>query len=102
MTAAEEFALAQQHSKRFTVLHEMYCVRRFRLVLCADVFARAEERAVEMLKRIRAVEAGKNCLGSDLFLHRTLVISDRRSPRIRFHGTSAGDPPRCSIYASAL
>jgi hypothetical protein len=98
----EKAPIDPHHSERFAVFREMHSVRKFRLVLCADVHACAEEYAVEMLERIRAVGTKEWHWGFESFLRRTLVISDRRLPRIRFRGTAAGDPPKRPIFASAL
>lgn len=92
--------IVQQTLEQFTVFREMHRVRKFRLLLCADVLECFEKDATEKLERIR-VKALQKDGGSD-FLRKALVISDRRSPHIRFRGVSAGDLSTCAIYASAL
>ena len=73
------------HRQRFKVFREMYGVREFRLVLCADVLDCVVDDAIETLEFV--VEAEKARGGSDYLRCEPLVISERRSPRIRhFHG----------------
>lgn len=47
---------ASWHRRLFEVFREMYTVREFRLVLCAEVWDRAVDYAVDVLKRTVAAE----------------------------------------------
>lgn len=55
------------------MLREIYSVREFRLVLCAEVFGCAEKHAVDALKHILEDE-GKDG-GLDYLRHKPSVIS---------------------------
>jgi hypothetical protein len=87
------------HQERFTAFSEMYKVREFQLVLCADVLERVVECAMGVLERI--VEAEKANGGLGYFLSEPLIISERRSPRTRLRDDRVGRR-RWSIDASAL
>lgn len=63
----------QKHWERFKVLREMHSVRKFRLVLRADVHKWAEKDARETLERI-VEEEGRDG-GLDYLHHRPLVFS---------------------------
>jgi hypothetical protein len=92
--------IVQQLVDQFKVFHEMHRVREFQLVLCADVLECVEKYATELLENAR-VKVGRKPGGPE-FLRKALVISERRSPQIRFCGASAGDPSIYPIDASAL
>jgi hypothetical protein len=87
------------HQERFRAFSEMYRVREFQLVLCADVLDRVAECAVGVLERI--VEAERANGGLSYFLSEPLIISGRRSPRTRLRDDRVGRR-RWSIDASAL
>ena len=82
------------HSERFKVFNEMYRVRDFRLVLCADVLGCIAESAVRKLDRI--VKAERMIGGLDYLLCEPLIISEIRSPHPRlgiYYVGSTGDFP---------
>ena len=56
MTPAERADEASWHRNLFKVFHEMYAVRGFQLVLCADVWDRVGEYTKGVLKEAVAVE----------------------------------------------
>ena len=64
------------HRRLFEVFCEMYTVREFRLVLCADVWDRLKEYTVERLKR--AVAAEKAAKRLDYLPSEPLVICSPR------------------------
>ena len=84
----------------FKVFGEMYRVRAFRLVLCADVMDCIMERAIQVLKSVVEVEMANG--GLDYLLSEPRVISEIRSPRTRPSDDSVGWTGRHSIRASAL
>ena len=55
--------IAMRHSRLFEVVHGMYTVRNFRLVLCAEVFDGEGAYTLQVLKEIVAAERAKNELG---------------------------------------
>jgi len=55
--------VASRHHKRFNLFREMYKVRDFRLVLCADVWDRMGKYSVGVLKQAIAVEKAERGLG---------------------------------------
>ena len=71
------------HSERFKVLREMHEVRKFHLVLCADIFGYIVKDSMAMLKRI--VEAEKARGGIELSSVRTIN-------NFRGEGTSLSPP----------
>jgi hypothetical protein len=68
------------HGQQTRLIREMYSVRDFRLVLCADVLDCAVGDSVGRLVRI-AEEAGEG-LGH---LYKPLIIAERRSHRVLAH-----------------
>ena len=69
------------HSGQFKVIKEMYAVRKFRLLLCADVTGWAIEHSMEVLER--AVAGEKAGGGLDYLECEPLIISEVRAPRTR-------------------
>ena len=65
------------HVGQFKVLSEVYKVREFRLILCADVHDRIVERAVGVLERIVKTEKENGRL--DYLPCGPLIISEVRS-----------------------
>ena len=90
---------AQLHTERFKVFGEMYRVRDFRLVLCADVLDCIAECAMRTLEDVVEVErmAGR----VDYLPREPLIISEIRSPHTRLTDDFPGWGP-CFIPASAL
>jgi hypothetical protein len=74
MTPADRAKEASWHRSQFGLFREMYAVRGFRLVLCADVWDAVGEYAVGVLKRAVAVEKAKKRL--DYLPSEPLVIYD--------------------------
>lgn len=91
---------ALNHRERFKVLNEMYTVREFQLVLCADVLDCITEYAVQVLERI--VESEWMGGGLGYLQSKPLVISEIRSPRTRPGDEHVGRKGRDPIHASAL
>ena len=79
-SAEEKAGVYSELAKRFVVFREMYSVRKFRLVLCADVRESAENDARGMLERVWEEERKRE--GVDFSHGVSIVISDRRSSRI--------------------
>ena len=77
------------HSLRFEVFREMYEVRSFRLVLCADVFGCALMRSVRALKQIVATERESGRL--DYLQCESSIISEVRAPRSRLNDSPTGE-----------
>lgn len=102
LSAEQEARIVRQNSERFAVYREMYSVRDFRLVLCADVHERVEKSAIKILKRVVDKERRHGGISVNLLLHSALIISDRRTPHVRFCGSSAGATAKWPIPASAL
>ena len=76
------------HPERFKVFNEIYMVREFRLVLCADVRGCDAEDATRALESI--VEAERMNGGLDYLLCEPLIISETRYPRTRPTGARMG------------
>jgi hypothetical protein len=91
---------ALNHQERFKVLIEMYRVRGFQLVLCADVLDFAVEYVVGVLERVVEKERMNGGLG--YLLSEPLIISERRSPRTRIRDMHVGNTGKSPINASAL
>ena len=89
-------ARATHHLGRFKVFREMYEARKFRLVLCANVFGWAVERSMEVLEQ--AVEGEKARGGFDYLECEPLIISEVRKPHSRPSDRSTGG----SSYTCAL
>ena len=87
------------HSGQFKVFKEMYAVRKFRLVLCADVSGWAIEHSMGVLDR--AVEGEKAGGGLDYLEREPLIISEVRAPRLRPRDYPTGGTV-CTIVACAL
>ena len=68
---------AIHHAGQFKVFREMYMVREFRLILCADVHDWIVERAVRVLERI--VDTEKKNWRLDYLPCEPLIISEVRS-----------------------
>ena len=98
-SAEEKAGVYSELAKRFVVFREMYSVRKFRLVLCADVHASTENDAKEMLEHTWEEESKR---GGDDFSQGVSIISDRTSSRVRYRGSAAGDKSTSYINASAL
>lgn len=88
------------HQERFRLFREMYRVREFQLVLCADVHGCIDERAMRTLGDIVVAEKAKG--GLDYLRREPLIICEERVPRLRFVDWPAGDTPKYAVYASAL
>lgn len=88
------------HQERFRVFSEMYRVRKFRLVLCANVLYFIAERAMRVLEGIVEVERRKGRL--DYLPCKPVITSEIRSPSKNILqgdvGFSGGNP----IYSNAL
>ena len=68
-----------RHEQRFKLFQEMYRVRAFRLVLCADVYNHSVEPGVQTLERLVRAEKEKGRLG---YLHcEVSIISEKRTPK---------------------
>jgi len=82
-TLAERTAEASWHRSLFQAFRKIHATRDFRLVLCAEVWGRVREYAVEVLERAIAVERAAERL--DYLPSEPLVIC---SPRgyWKFHG----------------
>ena len=76
------------HLKRFRMFNEMFIVREFRLVLCADVPDHAAGYVMRTLKSI--IEAGGTNGGLDYLPCEPLIISKMRYPRTRRTDTQVG------------
>jgi len=70
---------ALRYQRQFEVFHEMYKVRDFHLVLCADVWDRMGEYAVWLLKQAVAAEKAKG--GFDELFPEPLAIPSPRGSR---------------------
>jgi len=92
--------VALRHRQRFKGLREMYMVRSFRLVLCADVLDTVTEHTTQALERVVNAEKAKG--GLDYLLHEPLIVSEIRSPRTRLYDHQAGRTRRHAIRGSAL
>ena len=95
----EQATVALHHRWRFRELHEMHMVRRFRLVLCADILNRVTEYTTRGLERVVNTEKAKG--GFD-YLHEPLIVSEVRSPRTRLYDQQTGTARRHAICGSAL
>lgn len=89
------------HSARFKVFGEMYQMRKFRLVLCADVFECIAEYAKQTLEGIVAEER-KNGGLDYLTGCEPLITSERRSLQTRLTDGCVGRSGKLPIIASAL
>jgi hypothetical protein len=76
MTPGESEIEASWHCRVFEAFREMYTVRGIRLTLCADVWDRVGEHAVQILKRVVAVE--KAARGFDYLLSELTVVYNPR------------------------
>ena len=81
LSLEQETESAQHHQERFKVFREMYRVREFQLVLCADVPYCVTNRAMWALEDI--VEAERKNGGLDYLACEPLIISERRVPHTR-------------------
>ena len=72
-TPGEQVVAALRHQQRFKELHEMYMVRKFRLVLSVDVPDSVAEYAVRALEHLVNTEKANG--GFDYLLHEPLIIS---------------------------
>lgn len=91
---------ALDHQQRFKTFREMYGVRGFRLVLCADVLDCVMEDAIENLEYFVEEEKEKGEL--DYLFCEPLIISERRSPRIAEFYDHVGSTERLEVRTSAL
>jgi len=92
--------VALRHQQRFKELHGMYMVRRFQLVLCADVLDRVTEHTTQALECVVNTEKAKG--GFDYLFHEPLIISEARSPYIHLWGLRAGSRRRSPLRDNAL
>ena len=69
-----------QHRALFEMFREIYKVREFRLVLCADVRYRVGEYTVQMLREAIAAEKAER--GFDVFFPEPLVIYNPRESQV--------------------
>jgi hypothetical protein len=91
---------ALRHQQRFEAIREMYGVREFRLVLCADVLDCIAKDAIRVLECIAKAEKAK---GGLVYLpYEPLIVSGTRSPRTRLDDHRVGWTGRWAIVASAL
>jgi len=88
------------HLEQFKVFNEMYRVRDFRLVLCADVLDCIVESAMQELDRI--VKAERMNGGLYYLLREPLIVSEMRSPLTRLGDPHVGSTAEFSAYGSAL
>ena len=79
----------KRHSERFKVFREMHEVRKFHLVLCADVFDCVVKNSMRVLKQI--VEAERARGGLNYLQCEPSIISEVRAPRCRPHDFRAGE-----------
>lgn len=86
--------------QQFKVLQEMYMVRGFQLVLCADVLDGVTEYTIQGLKQ--AVEKEKVNGGFDYLPCEPSIISKVCSPHTRLSDDCVGGAGRSQINASAL
>jgi hypothetical protein len=100
MSAERGVESIRRHPERFRLLREMHQVRKFRLVLCADVLERLAGYALELLEWI--VESERKEGGLDCFRREPLIISERRTHRTRLRGHHVGATGTWSVSASAL
>ena len=84
----ERAAEAHVHRERFKVFSEMYAVREFRLLLCADVLDYAIEDTVRALEWI--VEEERMSGRLDYLPCEPLIFSEMRSHRTRPFNNQAG------------
>lgn len=80
-TAERSHKESLRHQQQFEAFREMYMVRKFRLVLCADVLDCAMEYAIPVLERVAEAEKARG--GLDYLLCEPLIIAEERSPRTR-------------------
>jgi len=90
---SERDAEALAHLERFKVFSEMYMVREFRLVLCAEVFDWDAEEATRALEC--AVEAERMNGGFDYLAYKPLVTRARLAD---FEVNTRGEGP-AALYA---
>jgi len=96
---SERAAEALEHRKRFKVFSEMYAVREFRLVLCADVL----DYAIEDVTRALECIVKKERMGGrlDYLPCEPLIFSEMRSLRTRPFDIQVGGR-RAAITTCAL
>ena len=92
--------VALYHQQRFKQLHEMYLMRRFQLVLCANVLDGVTEYTARALERVVNAEKAKG--GFDYLFHEPLIVSEAWSPYIRLYGLQAGSTRRYALRDNAL
>ena len=89
-----------RHEQRFKLFQEMYRVREFRLVLCADVSNHSVEPAVQTLESLVRVEKAKGRLA---YLHfEVLIISEKRTPQTHISDEQVGHDRQWLVFSSAL
>jgi hypothetical protein len=89
-----------RHEQRFKLFQEMYRVRRFRLVLCADVSNHSVEPAVQTLKNLVKAEKAMGRLG---YLHcEVLIISEKRTLQTYVGDNQVGHTRLLLVSSSAL
>jgi len=97
ISETQQVAEALVHRERFKVFSEMYMVRDFRLVLCADVPDQSAEdatRALEAIVRAERKNGGLQC--------EPVIISEMRSPRVRSFNDQVGAANREFLVLCAL
>jgi hypothetical protein len=90
---------ARYYRRQLEMFQDMYRMREFRLVLCADLPDSMIEHGLEILGRL--VEAGK-VMGGLFHLYEPLVIAERRVHLARCNDYSPGWRDRWYVPASAL
>ena len=96
----EPYEEDDEDSLRFKVFREMYKVRSFRLVLCADVFGCALMHSMRVLRQMVAKERESGRL--DYLQCEPSIISEVRAPRSRLKDCPTGDYLIESVYYSVL
>lgn len=91
---------ARCHQKRFRVLSEIFRVRKFRLVLCADVPDCIAKYANWVLEDI--VEAERKNGGLGYLACGPSIVTETWVPRVHSRGYRVGEAGNRAIYASAL
>ena len=88
------------HEQRFKLFQEMYRVREFRLVLCADVCNDSVGLAVQTLERLVKAEKEKEGLG---YLRcEPLIICEKRTPQGHHDDDTIGSVQSYFVLSSAL
>jgi len=100
VSPSERSAEALVHQERFKMFSEMYMVREFRLVLCADV---GNGAAVDVMRALESIVEAERVNGRlDSLPCEPLIISEMRSRRTGRFCTQVGASANRAILISAL